>query len=176
VITSIKNVQVKYQVVEGALTEDGTQYSDEVTTETANEEKELLSKDLDLKVNVNRIDSGVYINTAKAIDVPKNILSVYFNIVVELKAVSSATADVSWKAQARNDGGTWVDLFDWKTYADIGTTYAEKTFKGYFNPQTNFNQLPADFRILIKCNEDNEGKGKVKSGSYIEVNFLEPLK
>jgi len=175
VITSVKNVEVTYRLVEGVLTTDGVQYSSEVTTEDANTEKVLLAKNLDLKVNVNRISSGAYINTEKAIDVPKNILTVYFEIIVALKASSSATADVFWKAQARNDGGTWVDLFAWTEYADIGTTYEEKTFKGYFNPQTNFNQLPADFQILIKCDEANEGVGKVKSGSYIKVNFLEPL-
>ncbi len=103
-ITSIKNLLVKYILVGGKLTEDGTQWSTEVTTGTANEEKLLLSNNLDLKVNVNRISGGVYINTAKDIDVPKDIFNIYFNLDVQFKAVSSTTADISWMAQARNKG------------------------------------------------------------------------
>ncbi len=176
-ITSIKNLLVKYILVGGKLTGDGTQWSTEVTTGTANEEKLLLANNLDLKVNVNRISGGVYINTAKDIDVPKDIFNIYFNLDVQFKAVSSATADISWMAQGRNKGETtWINIFsNWITYANIGTSYVAKNIKGYFQPEAGFNQLPAEFQIIFKCDEANEGKGQVKNTSYIEVNCLEPL-
>jgi len=88
-----------------------------------------------------------------------------------LRAVSSGTADVTYKWQARNAGGTWVDLHTAVTKTDIGTTYVEETRSGRFALQSNFNSLPFEVRLIIQCNEANQGRAKIKNASYVRVKY-----
>ncbi len=137
-------------LVSGALTEDGIQYSSEVTTGAADTDVTVLSK------LINPILEG-------------RILLVEFGLTADFKAVSSATADLIWKWQARNIDGTWVDLHPAVTETDIGTTYKSRTRSGYFTPEANFQNVPFEVRLILQCNELNEGKARVKNSSYVRV-------
>ena len=138
------------RLVSGVLTEDGIQYSAEVTTGDANVDVDVLAK---------VVDPGL----------EGDILWVEFGLTAEFKAVSSATADLIWKWQARNKDGNWVDLHPSVTETDIGATYKSRTRSGYFEPETNFNRAPFDIRLILQCNEANQGRAKVKNSSYVRV-------
>jgi len=137
-------------LVSGALTEDGIQYSAEVTTGDADVDADVLTK---------VVDPGL----------EGDILWVEFGLTAEFKAVSSSTADLIWKWQARNKDGTWVDLHPAVTETDVGTTYKSRTQSGYFEPETNFNRVPFEIRLILQCNEANQGRAKVKNSSYVRV-------
>ena len=138
------------RLVSGALTEDGTQYSAEVTTVDADVDVDVLSKVI-------------------APGLEGDILWVEFGLTAEFKAVSSGTADLIWKWQARNKDGTWVDLHPAVTETDIGTTYKSRTRSGYFEPETNFNHVPFDIRLILQCNQASQGRARVKNSSYVRV-------
>lgn len=138
------------RLVTSALTSDGIQWSPEVDTTTINTDVTILS------VTTNPESGG-------------SIAWVEFGLTSALKAVSSGTADLIWKWQARNKDGTWVDLHSAVTEANIGTTYIERTRQGYFTLETNFNTVPFDIRLILQCDEANEGRAKVKNSSYVKV-------
>ncbi len=138
------------RLVSGELTADGIQYSDEVTTGDADVDVDVLAKLIDPVLE-------------------GRIILVEFGLTAEFKAVSSATADLIWKWQARNKDGTWVDLHPAVTETDIGTTYVSRTRSGYFTPETNFQNVPFEVRLILQCNEANEGRAKVKNSSYVRV-------
>jgi len=138
------------RLVSGALTEDGIQYSAEVTTGDA---------DVDVDVLTKVVNPGL----------EGDILWVEFGLTAEFKAVSSSTADLIWKWQARNKDGTWVDLHPAVTETDVGTTYKSRTRSGYFEPETNFNRVSFEIRLILQCNEANQGRAKVKNSSYVRV-------
>ncbi len=138
------------RLVSGALTEDGIQYSSEVTTGAADTDVTVLSK------LINPVLEG-------------KILVVEFGLTAEFKAVSSGTADLIWKWQARNKDGTWVDLHSAVTETDIGTTYESRTRSGYFTPEANFQSVPFEVRLILRCSELNEGRARVKSSSYVRI-------
>ena len=138
------------RLVSGALTEDGTQYSSEVTTGAADTDVTVLSK------LINPVLEG-------------RILLVEFGLTADFKAVSSGTADLIWKWQARNKDGTWVDLHSAVTETDIGTTYVSRTRSGYFTPEADFQNVPFEVRLVLQCNELDEGKARVRNSSYVRV-------
>ncbi len=138
------------RLVSGALTEDGVQYSSEVTTGAADTDVTVLSK------LINPVLEG-------------GILLVEFGVTADFKAVSSGTADLIWKWQARNKDGTWVDLHAAVTETNIGTTYKSRTRSGYFIPEANFQNVPFEVRLILQCSELNEGRARVKNSSYVRV-------
>ena len=149
-------------LVQNALTTDGVQYSTEIETTTAATDFEVFSYIFNLG----------FPDAARGMsNVSMGLLYAYFEIHCMFKCDSDAGADITWKSQARNDGGTWVDLFAATTYASIGTSYLEKTFKGYADLQTNFNEVPFDFRIIFQCDTANEGRAKLKNTSYFRAVF-----
>jgi len=152
--------------VQGLLTTDGVQYSDEVTTTTVNVDVDAFSHTFDLGF----AKLGSYVSK-----IPRALLACYFEIHLMLGSVSTDTADVKFKAQARNKNGTWVDLFAFVTNDNIGTAYIEKTYKGWANLSSVFNQVPFDFRIIFQCNELNEGKAKLRNNSYFRAIFKDVL-
>ena len=141
---------VEYPFAKGDLTADGVQWSAEVDTTTA---------DTDVSVASVTIRPPVL----------GGLIEVEFGLTVALRAVSSATADFTYKWQARNEGGTWVDLHSGVTKANIGTIYVEETRSGRFALETGFNALPFDVCLVIQCNEANEGRAKIKNSSYVRV-------
>jgi len=142
----------EYPFAKGDLTSDGIQWSAEKDTTTA----------------------GVDVEVESAIIKPPalgELIEVEFGLTAAFRAVSSSTADLIYKWQARNKGGTWVDLHSAVTKTDIGTSYVEETRSGRFKPVANFDSLPFEVRLLIQCNEANEGRAKVKNSSYVRVKY-----
>ena len=142
----------EYPFAKGDLTADGIQWSDEVDTTTADVDVEVES------VTIKPPALGA-------------MIEVEFGLTAALRAVSSATADLTYKWQARNKGGTWVDLHSAVTKTDIGTTYVEETRSGRFKLVASFDSLPFEIRLIIQCNEANEGRAKIKNSSYVRVKY-----
>ena len=142
----------EYPFAKGDLTSDGVQWSAEKDTATA----------------------GVDVEVESVIIKPPALgamIEVEFGLTAAFRAVSSATADLTYKWQARNKGGTWVDLHSAVTKADIGTSYVEETRRGRFKPVANFNSVPFEVRLIIQCNEDNQGRTKIKNSSYVRIKY-----
>ncbi len=152
---------VTFQLVDGDLTSTGVQYSTIDTTGTAAAELVLFSKTIDL----------VFGNQTNRTPSHKFLIDLYFEIFMEISSVSTNTADVEWKPQARNADGTWTDLASYVDLPDVDTTFIASTLKGYAELSSTLDEIPLNFRILIKCDENDEGVGKLKSGSYIRVIF-----
>jgi len=143
-----------HRIAGGDLASDGVQWSAEVPTVAADEDKQVLSLALDN-------------------DQVGDIASLTFGLTLAIKA-GSATADVKFKWQARNKDGTWVDLHEYVTLEDVGTDYVEKTMSGYLlSGVTNLDSYPMDIRLVIQSNETTPGvaTAKVKNSSYVEVNL-----
>lgn len=145
-----------HHLVGGGLTESGEQWSDEDSTVAADEDKEVFKSTL---------DKGFI----------GDLFELVFGLTLAIKA-GSATADVKYKWQARNKDGAWVDLHDYMTIADVGTSYEgnERTMPGYRTPEDhvpNLNTYPIDVRLIIQSNETTPGvaTAKVKNSSYVEV-------
>jgi len=142
----------EYPFAKGNLTSDGVQWSAEVDTTTP---------DADVEVECVTIRPPAL----------GELMEIEFGLTAALRAVSSATADLIYKWQGRNKGGTWVDLHSAVTKTDIGTSYVEETRSGRFQMVSNFNSLPFEVRLVIQCNEANEGRAKVKNSSYVRVRY-----
>ncbi|HUV76188.1 MAG TPA: hypothetical protein VMW00_06050 [Dehalococcoidales bacterium] len=140
----------EYPFARGDLTSDGIQWSAEVDTTTADTDVEVEC------VTISPPPLGA-------------MIELEFGLTAAFRAVSSATADLIYKWQARNKGGTWVDLHSAVTKTDVGTTYVEESRSGRFKPVANFDSLPFEVRLVIQCNEANEGRAKVKNSSYVRV-------
>ena len=142
-----------HKLVGGNLTENGIQWSSEVSTVDANTDYEVLNLtlDMDQKADLELLD---------------------FGLTLAIKA-GSATADVKYKWQAKNkESTTWVDLHDYITKADVGTAYVEFTASGYrIVGVINLNSYPTDIRLVIQSNEASPGvaTAKVKNSSYVKV-------
>lgn len=146
--TILRLFDFTWQLVSGNLTSDGIQYSTETDTTTANTNVVIFSKYIDPYILA-------------------DILTIEFALTAAFRSVTSATADLIWKWQASDDNSNWVDLHSAVTETNIGTTYTERSMGGYFTPETNFNQVPFYIRLILQCNEANEGRAKVKNGSYV---------
>ncbi len=142
----------EYPFAKGDLTSDGIQWSAEKDTTT-----------LDVDVEVENV-------TIKPPALGE-LIEVEFGITAAFRAVSSATADLKYKWQARSKGGTWVDLHTQVTKTNIGTAYVEETRSGRFKTLANFDSLPFEVRLIIQCNEANEGRAKIKNSSYVRVKY-----
>ena len=142
----------EYPFAKGDLTSDGIQWSAEKDTTTA---------DIDVEVESVTVKPPTL----------GEMIEVEFGLTAAFRAVSSATADLKYKWQARNKGGTWVDLHTQVTKENIGTTYVEETRSGRFKTVANFDSLPFAVRLIIQCNEANEGRAKVKNSSYVRVKY-----
>ena len=146
-----KGQEFTHRLVDGNLTEDGVQWSGEVSTVNADTDYEVL------KVGLDNSQIGI---------LEKLILG----LTLAIKA-GSTTADVKFKWQARNKAGTWVDLHDYVILADVNTTYVERTVSGYKFPATNLDSYPIDIRLVIQSNEVSPGiaTAKVKNSGYVKV-------
>jgi len=146
-----KGQEFTHRLVDGNLTEDGVQWSGEVSTVNADTDYEVL------KVSLDNSQMGI---------LEKLILG----LTLAIKA-GSTTADVKFKWQARNKAGTWVDLHAYFIKVDIGTAYTEYTVSGYKFPVTNLTTYPVDVRLVIQSNEISPGvaTAKVKNSSHVEV-------
>ncbi|MBC8477055.1 MAG: hypothetical protein H8D49_01795 [Dehalococcoidia bacterium] len=142
----------EYPFARGDLTSNGIQWSAEKDTAT--------------------VDTDVVVESV-TIKPPAlgEVLEVEFGLTADFRAVSSSTADLIYKWQARNKGGTWVDLHGAVTKSNIGTSYVEEVRSGRFKLETNFNSLPFEVRLVVQCNEANEGRARTKNSSYVRVKY-----
>ncbi len=143
----------EYPFAKGDLTSDGIQWSAEQDTSTTEVDVEVEN------VTINPPALGA-------------MIEVELGLTAVFRAISSATADLTYKWQVRNKGGTWTDLHSAVTKTDIGTTYIEETRSGRFQLVANFNSLPFEVRLIIQCNEANEGRAKIKNSSYVRVIYF----
>jgi hypothetical protein len=142
----------EYPFARGNLTADGIQWSAEKDTAGAGVDVEVES------VTITPPALGAF-------------LEVEFGLTAAFRAVSSATADLTYKWQARNKGGTWVDLHAAVLKTDIGTTYVEETRSGRFKTVANFSSVPFEVRLIIQCNEASQGRAKIKNTSFVRVKY-----
>ena len=142
----------EYPFAKGDLTSDGVQWSAEVDTTTA---------DTDIEVECVTVRPPAL----------GEVIEIEFGLTAAFRAVSSSTADLTYKWQGRNKGGTWVNLHGAVTKTDIGTSYVEETRSGRFQMVSNFNSLPFEVRLVIQCNEANEGRARVKNSGYVRVRY-----
>ncbi len=100
---------------------------------------------------------------------------VEFGITVGVKT-SQTTATAKVKLQARNKGGTFVQIDDNGIYGTgfaITATEVEKTFAGYFPTEENFNAVPFDLRLVFQSdNATALAIARVKNSSYVRMNIL----
>jgi len=141
---------IEHPFARGNLTSDGVQWSAEKTTAT--DDYETVEE-----VSVNPPTLGA-------------IIEFEFGLTCAVKS-SGATESVKFKWQARNKGGTWVDLHDEVTYPADASAYKEYTYSGRFQPVTNFNAVPFDVRLAIKSGAagGENAVGKTKNSSYVKV-------
>ena len=141
---------IEHPFARGNLTSDGVQWSDEHTTATDDYEE---------------VESVVISPPALG-----DVLEFEFGLTCAVKS-GGATESALFKWQARNQGGTWVDLHSEVTYAADASAYKEYTYSGRFKPVANFNAVPFDVRLVIKSGGagGENAVGKTKSSSYVKV-------
>jgi len=141
---------VEHPFAKGNLTSDGVQWSAEKTTST--DDYETVEE-----VTVNPPALGA-------------IIEFEFGLTGAVKS-SGAAESVKFKWQARNSGGTWIDLHSEVTYPANASAYKEYTYSGRFQPVTNFNAVPFDIRLQIKSGAagGENAVGKTKNSSYVKV-------
>ena len=141
---------VEHPLAKGNLTSDGVQWSAEKTTTT--DDYETVEE-----VTVNPPALGV-------------IIEFEFGLTCAIKS-SGTLESVLFKWQARNKGGTWVDLHSEVTYSANASTYREYTYSGRFKPVANFNAVPFDIRLQIKSGVagGENAAGKTKNSSYVRL-------
>ena len=141
---------VEHPFAKGNLTSDGVQWSVEKTTAT--DDYETVEE-----VSVNPPQLGA-------------IIEFEFGLTCAVKS-SSSTESVKFKWQARNQGGTWVDLHDEVTYSADASAYKEYTYSGRFKLVANFNGVPFDVQLVIKSGAagGENAVGKTKNSSYVRV-------
>jgi len=144
---------IEYPFAKGELTSDGIQWS---------EEKDTGSADVDVEVETVTIKPPAL----------GEVVEIEFGLTASFRAVSSATADLTYKWQARNKGGSWVDLHSSVAKVDLGTTYIEESRSGRYKLADNFNSVPFEVRLIIQCNEVNQGRARIKNSSYINIKYL----
>ncbi|MFA5317248.1 MAG: hypothetical protein WC369_07505 [Dehalococcoidales bacterium] len=134
----------------GNLTADGIQWSAEKTTSTDDYET-------------------VEETTVKP-PALGTVLEFEFGLTCAVKSSGAAEA-AKFKWQARNKGGTWVDLHDEVTYAADASSYQEYTYSGRRGLVTNFNNVPFEVRLVIKSGSagGENAIGKTKNSSYVKV-------
>jgi len=147
-LTVIEHVEHPFAM--GSLTSDGVQWSAEKTT--SNDDYETVEE-----VTVNPPALGA-------------VIEFEFGLTCAVKS-SSTLESALFKWQARNKGGTWVDLHSEVTYAADASTYKEYTYSGRFKPVANFNTVPFDVRLIIKSGSTGgeNAVGKTKNSSYVKV-------
>ena len=146
-----------HRPVSGALTSDGVQYSTGVTTVAANTDyyKDLVTCEPERSGKIDGRTIGGLIEAAFTIGL----------------VASAGTPNAKYKIQARNKGGTWVDLFAFQTEA-VSTTEEFHSWSGYFPTVANFNAVPFDLRLVIQSDSATDTvTGRVRNSAYVRGEF-----
>ena len=141
---------IEHPFAKGDLTADGVQWSADKTTSTDGYETVE-------QVTVNPPSLGA-------------IVEFEFGLTCVVKS-SSTLESVLFKWQARNQGGTWVDLHSEVTYAADASVYKEYTYSGRFQPVADFKAVPFDVQLVIKSGAagGENAVAKTKNSSYVKV-------
>ena len=141
---------IEHPFAKGNLTSDGIQWSAEKTTST-----DVYESVEEVTVNPPALGS---------------VIEFEFGLTCAVKSGGAAEA-VLFKWQARNAGGTWVDLHSEVTYAANASAYKEYTYSGRIQPAASFNSLPFNVRLQIKSGSagGENAVGKTKNSSYVRV-------
>jgi hypothetical protein len=141
---------MEHPFARGGLTSDGIQWSDEHATSTDDYEE---------------VESVMVSPPALG-----GVLEYEFGLTCAVKS-SGASESVLFKWQARNCGGSWVDLHDEVTYPADASAYKEYTYSGRFKPVDDLNSIPFDVRLMIKSGSagGETASGKTKNSSYVKV-------
>jgi hypothetical protein len=150
VLTVIEHIE--HPFTKGSLTSDGVQWSTEKTTTTDDYET---------------VEEATISPPALGA-----VIEFEFGLTCAVKS-SGAAESVLFKWQARNKGGTWVDLHSEVTYPANASTYKEYTYSGRFKPVANFSSVPFDIRLMIKSGAagGENAAGKTKSSGYVKVTY-----
>jgi len=141
---------VEHSFAMGNLTSDGIQWSTEKTT--AGDGYEAVEE-----VSISPPALGA-------------VIEFEFGLTCAVKS-SGTLESILFKWQARNKGGTWIDLHDEVTYPADASAYKEYTYSGRFKPVADFNSVPFDVRLAIKSGAagGENAVGKVKNSSYVKL-------
>ena len=143
---------IEHPFAKGNLTSDGIQWSAEKTTST----------------------DGYETVEEVAVSPPAlgTVIEFEFGLTCAVKS-SSTVESALFKWQARNSGGSWVDLHPEVTYAANASAYREYTYSGRVQPVTNFNNVPFNIRLQIKSGAagGENAVGKTKNSSYVKVTY-----
>ncbi len=143
---------IEHPFAKGNLTSDGVQWSAEKTTSTDGYETVE-------EVTVSPPALGA-------------IIEFEFGLTCAVKSSGPYEA-VMFKWQARNQGGSWVDLHNEVTYPASASAYKEYSYSGRFQPVVNFNAVPFDIRLIIKSDiaGGENAVGKTKNSSSVTVTY-----
>ena len=142
---------IEHPFGKGNLTSNGVQYSAEVTSAK----------------NVYKTMEEVTINPPQI----GRVIEFEFGITWSMKS-SGTTDKATGLIQARNKGGTWVDLMTAVENTAASTAAQEHTFSGRFEPTDNFNRIPFELRVQVKAASTTDNAlGKTKSSSYVKVSY-----
>ena len=99
-----------------------------------------------------------------------DVIEFEFGLTCAVKS-GGASEPVMFKWQARNRGGTWVDLHAEVTYPANASVFKEYTHSGRCKPVAGFDSVPFDIRLVIKSGGagGEYAVGKTKNSSYIRV-------
>ena len=141
---------IQHPFGKGNLTSDGIQWSAEKTTATDGYETVE-------EVTVSPPALGT-------------VIEFEFGLTCAVRSTSTLESAI-FKWQARNAGGSWVDLHSEVTYAANASAYREYTYSGRIQPVSNFNSLPFNIRLQIKSGAagGENAVGKTKNSSYVRV-------
>ncbi|MFC2070311.1 hypothetical protein ACFLTB_03975 [Chloroflexota bacterium] len=141
---------IEHPFAKGNLTSDGVQWSAEKTTST--DDYETVEE-----VTVSPPTLG-------------RVIEFEFGLTCAVKS-SDDTESALFQWQARNKGGTWVNLHSEITYPADASSYKEYTYSGRFQPEANFNTVPFEIRLVIKSGSagGENAVGKTKNSSYVRI-------
>jgi hypothetical protein len=141
---------IEHPLAKGDLTTDGIQWSNEHATSTDDFEE---------------VESAVITPPALG-----DVLELEFGLTCAVKS-TGVNESVFFKWQARNQGGTWVDMHEEKTYPADASAYKEYTCSGRFKPVADFDRVPFEIRLVIKSAGagGENAVGKTKNSSYVRV-------
>ena len=150
---------LEYPFAIGPLTSNGAQYSTEITTAGAN-----------IYNNVEVVTVGKYLP-------PGQLVRLELGLTGSFAAASTATADLIYQWAAADMAAGWNNLHTAVTKTDINTTNIEETYSGRWGNINSDGALPVTrvpFRVklMIQCNEANEGQAKTSGASYVKFWYI----
>ena len=117
----------------------------------------------------------VLTSTIEAPGIDETIDEVEFGLTAAFKALKDTSTaptatTLTWYWEAKNSTATaWTVISTARKFGS--TTYADRTQSGRFATVTNFNSLPFNIRLRMKCSAGaaNRGRAKIKNSSYVTV-------